>query len=486
MLSVVMPAFNTDRFISHAIQSVEAQDCACPVELIVVDDGSTDRTAACVAGMALQKITLRMLDGGGRGVSHARNLALRNLSPDTEFVAFLDSDDIFPEGRLSQDLARFAADPALQLVFGLQCLVTSEAADLRADIASRKPTIRSANLGSATFRRSLIESTGFFDETLTHGEDLDYFLRIFERAPHLCLHDDIGVYYRQRRQSACTQLGPLLDGVARAVANHKDRLAADPRLIDVATMFEDANYPRALAIANTAYFDANGYPDYSVVIPAYNAEAFLDQALHSVFAQSHPPAEVIVVNDGSQDATQGVIDRWAAKEPRILAVAQDNCGPAEATNAGVRRASHEFIAFLDADDLWEPDKTRTQMRALFNNRGAEIVFCKMVSFRDGDDAPFVDDDQSGWSRSTALVRKSVFDKVGYLQGFRRGAGEMIDWIARTREEGVYSVFLDAFLAKRRLHGTSLTAGKRDERALYAEVARAAILRQRERAKNHAQ
>jgi glycosyltransferase involved in cell wall biosynthesis len=452
---------------------------------MVVNDGSTDRTAEIVAAIPLQKTPLRILDGGGRGVSHARNLALRNLSPETAFVAFLDSDDMFPESRLSQDMARFAADPLLQLVFGTQCLVTSEAADLRPDIAPEKPTIRSANLGSATFRRALIESTGFFDETLTHGEDLDYFLRIFERAPHLCLHDDIGVYYRQRRQSACTQLGPLLDGVARAVAKHKDRLAADPTLTDVATMFEDANYPRALAIANNAYFDANGYPDYSVVIPAYDAEAFLDQALLSIFAQSHPPAEVIVVNDGSNDATQEIIDRWTAKDPRVIAIAQENRGPAEATNAGVRRSSHEFIAFLDADDLWEPEKTKTQMRALFNNRGAEIVFCKLASFRDGDSAPFVDDDQSGWTRSTALVRRSVFDKGGYLQGFRRGAGEMIDWVARTREEGVYSVFLDSFLARRRLHRNSLTAGKRDDRALYAEVARAAILRQRERAKKHA-
>jgi hypothetical protein len=99
-------------------------------------------------------------------------------------------------------------------------------------------------------------------------------------------------------------------------------------------------------------------PVVSVVVPAYNAEASLDRALESAFAQTYRDFEVIVVDDGSTDATPA---RLAAWQGRITALLQPNGGPASARNTGIRASRGRLIAFLDADDEWLPDKLAAQV-----------------------------------------------------------------------------------------------------------------------------
>ena len=93
----------------------------------------------------------------------------------------------------------------------------------------------------------------------------------------------------------------------------------------------------------------------SVVIPAYNASAFLPRCLESVFAQTLKPDEVIVVDDGSTDNTGSVAAELGAK-----VVLQENSGPSAARNTGIQNAAGEWIALLDADDLWAPEKLELQ------------------------------------------------------------------------------------------------------------------------------
>ncbi len=114
----------------------------------------------------------------------------------------------------------------------------------------------------------------------------------------------------------------------------------------------------------------------SVVIPAYNASATLDETLRSVRSQTHPALEIIVVNDGSTDDTGAIVKRHAAIDDRVQVVTQDNAGLATARNAGWCHARSDLIAFLDADDLWAPTKIERQIRAL--QAGGErvgLVYC---------------------------------------------------------------------------------------------------------------
>ena len=114
----------------------------------------------------------------------------------------------------------------------------------------------------------------------------------------------------------------------------------------------------------------------SVVVPAYNAEATLDETLHSVRAQTHAALEIIVVDDGSTDATRAVAERHAAADARVQVLHQRNAGVAAARNAGWHHAQSPFIAFVDADDLWAPTKIERQLTALVcGGERIGLVYC---------------------------------------------------------------------------------------------------------------
>lgn len=116
-----------------------------------------------------------------------------------------------------------------------------------------------------------------------------------------------------------------------------------------------------------------------VVIPAYNASAFINRTLESVAQQTLAPATVIVVDDGSVDETAEFVRRFSDAHPaqKIVLVSQTNKGISGARNTGLKVATSEFVALLDADDLWEPEKLERQA-ALFMREGAEklgLVYC---------------------------------------------------------------------------------------------------------------
>lgn len=117
-------------------------------------------------------------------------------------------------------------------------------------------------------------------------------------------------------------------------------------------------------------------PLVSVVVPAFNAAASLQQTLDSVLAQSFPSFEIIVVDDGSQDATAAIAGRASARDGRIRVVHQRNAGVGAARNAGLRLARGKYIAPLDADDLWSPRKLERQIARLERaGPKAGLVYC---------------------------------------------------------------------------------------------------------------
>ena len=106
----------------------------------------------------------------------------------------------------------------------------------------------------------------------------------------------------------------------------------------------------------------------SVIIPVYNGARYVAEAVHSVWAQTIPPAEIIIVDDGSTDSTASImLDLSAAAPLPIRCVYQPNQGPSAARNVGVQAATGNLIAFLDADDVWLPHKTKVMMKVLAKN-----------------------------------------------------------------------------------------------------------------------
>lgn len=121
-------------------------------------------------------------------------------------------------------------------------------------------------------------------------------------------------------------------------------------------------------------------PLVSVVIPVYNGEAFVGQAIESVLAQTWPNVELIVVNDGSTDRSAEVIGRY---RDRLVLVQQPNQGVAAARNAGMSRAHGEFVALLDQDDWWRPEKLARQVPLLRDNPQVGLVHTAVEHFHQG-------------------------------------------------------------------------------------------------------
>jgi len=164
-------------------------------------------------------------------------------------------------------------------------------------------------------------------------------------------------------------------------------------------------------------------PAISVVIPAYNAEAFVARAIESVLAQTLPVAEIVVVDDGSRDATADIAERLGGS---IRVLRQSNSGPAAARNHGVRAARSEWIAFLDADDAWLPSKLERQA-VHFGGERTGVVHCYVVGvvekFRyDGAQTFERLWQQNVIGTSTAVIRKAAWESVGGFCEDRRLMG----------------------------------------------------------------
>jgi len=113
-------------------------------------------------------------------------------------------------------------------------------------------------------------------------------------------------------------------------------------------------------------------PLVSVIIPAYNAAAYLDTALQSAVDQTMKNLEILVVDDGSRDSTPQLAKAWAQRDPRIRLIQQENAGASAARNHGLALARGRYVAFLDSDDLWEPGKLEAQLE-VFQVGGIGLV-----------------------------------------------------------------------------------------------------------------
>jgi glycosyltransferase involved in cell wall biosynthesis len=197
-LAVMMAAYNADTYIEAALRSVLGQQGIGNLDVIVVDDGSTDDTAAVVARMSRDHPQIRMIRTENQGVTRARNVGLRALRDGTDLVSFLDSDDLVPPGRYARDVGFFLADPDLDLTFGVTTMFReADAAQTGPAPGSQTASGRCVQLASGTYRASSLRAVGFFDESFRQAEDMDFLLRFFECAPRYVVQEETCLYYRR-------------------------------------------------------------------------------------------------------------------------------------------------------------------------------------------------------------------------------------------------------------------------------------------------
>jgi glycosyltransferase involved in cell wall biosynthesis len=212
-------------------------------------------------------------------------------------------------------------------------------------------------------------------------------------------------------------------------------------------------------------------PTISVIIPVFNGAAFLGDAIRSVMAQNHHPLEIIVVDDGSIDATGEVA---ASFGDAILYHRQENAGAPAARNQGMSMSSGEFVALLDADDLFVPGKFVQQLARFDRHPESGIVIGRQVheSLADGEkliiERSAERADGLSLQLGCALFRREAFDKVGVFNVALRHCDDW-DWFLRAREMGVGIVIHRDVVLRQRVHENNLTR-QRDEGARYQRMA----------------
>ena len=205
-----------------------------------------------------------------------------------------------------------------------------------------------------------------------------------------------------------------------------------------------------------------------VVIPVYNAGRFIREGVDSVLNQSGDHLEKIwLINDGSQDNTGEILDQLQQSHPFVKALHQENKGVSAALNLGISKVNTEWVAFLDADDLWLPGRLSAQIELLEKQPELQAVSGFIEEFEDfppGEKYPYKARESVGeWlSRSTFLCEKSLFDRFGYFDEQLK-VGEFIDWFQKVRKSEIGYQMIPQVLAKRRIHGANLTimADKQD-------------------------
>ncbi len=202
-------------------------------------------------------------------------------------------------------------------------------------------------------------------------------------------------------------------------------------------------------------------PLVSVVIPLYNAEPFVAEALESVFAQGYEPLETLVVDDGSTDRSAEIVKAWPVRY-----LAQEHSGIASARNAGVAAAGGDLIAFLDADDVWLPGSLERRVRHLRARPDVDFVLGGMEVFLEpGTAAPawmpaWLAGTQHG-QLQTFVGRREAFETVGPFDS-AYAVGEDTDWLARAKDAGCRGELLSEPCARYRLHGSNTTHRDREE------------------------
>ena len=221
----------------------------------------------------------------------------------------------------------------------------------------------------------------------------------------------------------------------------------------------------------------------SVIIPAYNIDQYLSETLDSVLAQTYSHFEIVIVNDGSTDRTLEIAQEYAAKDDRIRVISQPNQGVSLARNHGIRETTGEFVAFLDGDDRWHPNKLNahihhfqsfgqnaksdtksTEMKSL-GMSFAKVVFIasdgsytkqysnsKLTNLNPEDfyiENPVV-------TPSNVVIRRSTLDVVGYFSPQLNGSADQ-ELFFRVVWSGAIAEGLDTVLAEYRTLEESMSA-----------------------------
>jgi glycosyltransferase involved in cell wall biosynthesis len=220
----------------------------------------------------------------------------------------------------------------------------------------------------------------------------------------------------------------------------------------------------------------------SVIMPVFNTEKYVREAITSVLNQTYTNIELICIDDGSTDGSLKILQSFGDKITVIDS--GKNLGIAESRNAGFRVATGDYFALMDADDIWKLNKIELQMHAFEKDPTLDVCFCFMQCFISPElpeetkklryNSP---DPMPGQVSAATMIKKSSFDRVGYFNT-QLTVGEFVDWFTKAKEIGLTSTMIPEVLLLRRIHDSNIGVRERDARSDYIKIVREALLRKK--------
>ena len=473
-VSVILPVYNREDIIAEAINSVLAQGYE-NLEIVVIDDGSTDSTAAAVKKFA-DPVCYYYRENTGQAA--ARNLGIQKAQG--EYIAFIDSDDLWPLNKLKNHLACFSLLPDTHIVQGLIQIESPDKpgkAEFQAYL-EQFPHILT-NLGGMLVHRSVFDKIGTFNENLSFHEDTEFWLRARENDIKIVLQRKIALIYRLHDSNLTKEedikslgfLHVLFDSIQRRRLLGKE--GDLPRIKFLSELRNSSPaHPRKRK---------SDSPLVSVVMVPMGQQ-HTDVAIQSVLEQSYTPMELILVSSNSDE--EGMLQK-KYKNSMVRYVLSSKEEIASMLNVGIEHAQSDLIAISDFGAVWNEDKIKTQIEILTLNQSIDFVSASIRHVLDPErkfPKKLLDGmairQRIGDVLSTLLVRKQVFERIGNFQSGLFGMEET-DWLLRARDANITFVNLHQPLVYRYIEPEDKVSSTADLQNGVLRAVRSSIRRKRE-------
>jgi glycosyltransferase involved in cell wall biosynthesis len=220
----------------------------------------------------------------------------------------------------------------------------------------------------------------------------------------------------------------------------------------------------------------------SVIIPVYNCEKYIAEAIDSVLLQTYKAHEIIVIDDGSKDNSATIIKSYS----NVDYYYQKNKGLSSALNTGLSKVKGDFIAFLDSDDIWVNDKLEKQVQKFNEDKSIEAVFGYHKRFYSKDKKLLLESELEDSKRilpaffkAAMLIKKESFFKVGLFDE-SIVMGDFLDWYRRALDLGIKMELINSIVFNRRIHDSNSSLINKANINDYVKIMKASMDRRRKK------